>query len=107
MSSNKETFLNKLKLQCFFTSNEDELNKKLTYFNQEEEYLSTVIKKFQILYICNVNNFRNTSKAIMPILFNANSNPQLVKRYFSEIDRLHEELFRFKVKEILIQFNEE
>lgn len=56
-------------VQSFFTSDPIVLSKKLSYFNEREEYISKIIKKFQVLYSCNVNNFRQTAKTIMPILF--------------------------------------
>ena len=32
---------------------------------------------------------------------------ELASKYFKELNRLYEELFRFKIREILVQFNEE
>lgn len=105
--SSRQNFMNKLKLSCFFTSNTAELTKKLTFFTQQEEYLNNIINKFQVLYTCDLNHFRNTSRNVMRILFSDNSNPNLIKKYFSQVERLYEELFRFKIKEILIQYNEQ
>ena len=106
-SSNKEALLSKVMVQSFFTSDPIVLSKKLSYFNEREEYISKIIKKFQVLYSCNVNNFRQTAKTIMPILFRGTYDSPMIEKYFNEIERLYEELFKHKIKETLIQFNEE
>lgn len=58
------------------------------------------------MYICDVNNFKQTAKTILPMLTKTNSR-DLLKKYYAELERLYEELFKFKVKEILIQYTED
>lgn len=106
ISSNKEELMAKISLQCFFTSNQTDLSKKLILLGSTEQEIADTISKFQVLYLCNVNNFRQTSQTILPMLFRSQSK-DLILKYFKEIQRLYEELFRFKIKEILIQFSEE
>ncbi len=58
------------------------------------------------MYLCNVNNFRLAAQTILPMIFNSTSK-ELTFKYFKEIERMYEELFKFKVIEILIQYSEE
>lgn len=59
-----------------------------------------------MLYLSNASNFRQTAQTILPMLFRSRSK-DLTSKYFKEVERLYEELFKFKIKEILIQFSEE
>ncbi len=72
-------------LQCFFTSDPLVLSKKMAFFNADEQTLSSIIHKFQILYSCNAGNFRETARAVMAVLFRDAVDSPMIRRYFSEL----------------------
>lgn len=48
-----------------------------------------------MLYLCNVNNFKQSAQTILPMVL---SSRELAQKYFREVERMYEELFRFKVQ---------
>jgi hypothetical protein len=66
---NQEELNRKILLHCFFSTDLADLNKKITLATNNEEQLMRIIAKFQILYLCNLNQFQKTALTIMPVLF--------------------------------------
>jgi hypothetical protein len=70
--SSREEFLQKTTLQAFFTTQPDELAKRLGLLGAEEENLREVIRKFQVLFICNAGVFQQQALALLPVVLRSN-----------------------------------
>lgn len=90
VSSSKESLMSRAMLQCFFTAEAMLRSKMMSYFNAEEEQLAAIIKKFQVLYSCNLNSFRETARTVMAVLFKDSVDSPMIRKYFKEVERLHE-----------------
>ncbi len=91
--------------------NVDEINRKSAVYGKWQEKLLQMIQKYQVLFICNINDFQSTSIKILNVIFwpklTLEESNDMLEKFGREIDRLYDELFRDKITEVVIKFNEE
>ena len=56
-------------IKSFMGMSLEEINRKSAVYGKWQEKLLQIIQKYQVLFICNINDFQSTSIKILNIIF--------------------------------------